>query len=120
MDYSLKTPIKMKYLVICVLCFYFACPFPGRVRYKFASFWNRNHAFRALQRARKNYHGMLEAEKKVDTSCFIKFIVCGFIYTNFSGLYFIYYREMKASSMEQLNSRGFQAQFCACIDQFSG
>ncbi|XP_040362305.1 BAG-associated GRAM protein 1 isoform X3 [Rosa chinensis] len=36
----------------------------GRVRYKFASFWNRNHAFRALQRARKNYHGMLEAEKK--------------------------------------------------------
>ncbi|KAM5583983.1 hypothetical protein ABKV19_003715 [Rosa sericea] len=36
----------------------------GRVRYKFASFWNRNHAFRALQRARKNYHEMLEAEKK--------------------------------------------------------
>ncbi|XP_050367308.1 BAG-associated GRAM protein 1 [Argentina anserina] len=36
----------------------------GRVRYKFASFWNRNHAFRALQRARKNYHAMLEAEKK--------------------------------------------------------
>ncbi|XP_022761522.1 BAG-associated GRAM protein 1-like isoform X2 [Durio zibethinus] len=36
----------------------------GRVRYKFASFWNRNHALRALQRAAKNYHGMLEAEKK--------------------------------------------------------
>ncbi|XVF84300.1 hypothetical protein PTKIN_Ptkin17bG0025700 [Pterospermum kingtungense] len=36
----------------------------GRVRYKFASFWNRNHALRALQRAVKNYHAMLEAEKK--------------------------------------------------------
>ncbi|KAF2321932.1 hypothetical protein GH714_004648 [Hevea brasiliensis] len=36
----------------------------GRVRYKFASFWNRNHALRALQRAAKNYHAMLEAEKK--------------------------------------------------------
>ncbi|XP_022722043.1 BAG-associated GRAM protein 1-like isoform X8 [Durio zibethinus] len=37
----------------------------GRVRYKFASFWNRNNALRALQRAMKNYHGMLEAEKKM-------------------------------------------------------
>ncbi|XP_027345796.1 BAG-associated GRAM protein 1 isoform X2 [Abrus precatorius] len=36
----------------------------GRVRYKFASFWNRNHAFRNLQRAGKNFHEMLEAEKK--------------------------------------------------------
>ncbi|PPR87393.1 hypothetical protein GOBAR_AA33296 [Gossypium barbadense] len=36
----------------------------GRVRYKFASFWNRNHALRALQRSSKNYHTMLEAEKK--------------------------------------------------------
>ncbi|KAL5784178.1 hypothetical protein ACOSQ2_006570 [Xanthoceras sorbifolium] len=36
----------------------------GRVRYKFASFWNRNHAVRTLQRAVKNYHAMLEAEKK--------------------------------------------------------
>ncbi|GFQ04340.1 c2 and gram domain-containing protein at5g50170 [Phtheirospermum japonicum] len=36
----------------------------GRVRYKFASFWNRNHALRGLQRAVKNYHAMLEAEKK--------------------------------------------------------
>ncbi|KAA8532140.1 hypothetical protein F0562_006718 [Nyssa sinensis] len=36
----------------------------GRVRYKFASFWNRNHALRALQRAAKNFHTMLEAEKK--------------------------------------------------------
>ncbi|POO02029.1 C2- GRAM domain containing protein [Trema orientale] len=36
----------------------------GRVRYKFASFWNRNHALRALLRAAKNFHAMLEAEKK--------------------------------------------------------
>ncbi|CAH9117192.1 unnamed protein product [Cuscuta europaea] len=36
----------------------------GRVRYKFASFWNRNHALRGLQRATKDYHSMLEAEKK--------------------------------------------------------
>ncbi|XP_019160178.1 PREDICTED: BAG-associated GRAM protein 1-like isoform X4 [Ipomoea nil] len=36
----------------------------GRVRYKFASFWNRNHAFRGLLRAAKNFHAMLEAEKK--------------------------------------------------------
>ncbi|GER40453.1 C2 domain-containing family protein [Striga asiatica] len=36
----------------------------GRVRYKFASFWNRNHALRGLQRAAKNYHDRLEAEKK--------------------------------------------------------
>ncbi|XP_031391208.1 BAG-associated GRAM protein 1 isoform X3 [Punica granatum] len=36
----------------------------GRVRYMFASFWNRNHALRALQRALKNFHAMLEAEKK--------------------------------------------------------
>ncbi|KAM0946520.1 putative BAG-associated GRAM protein [Dioscorea sansibarensis] len=36
----------------------------GRVRYKFASFWNRNHTLRALQRAVKNYSAMLEAEKK--------------------------------------------------------
>ncbi|OVA05138.1 C2 calcium-dependent membrane targeting [Macleaya cordata] len=36
----------------------------GRVRYKFASFWNRNHALRALQRAANNFHAMLEAEKK--------------------------------------------------------
>ncbi|KAG0475961.1 hypothetical protein HPP92_012802 [Vanilla planifolia] len=36
----------------------------GRVRYKFASFWNRNHTFRALQRAAKNYRTMLEAERQ--------------------------------------------------------
>nr|XP_027117766.1 BAG-associated GRAM protein 1-like [Coffea arabica] len=36
----------------------------GRVRYKFASFWNRNHALRGLQRSAKNYHTMLESEKK--------------------------------------------------------
>uniref|UniRef100_A0ACD5YDN8 Uncharacterized protein n=1 Tax=Avena sativa TaxID=4498 RepID=A0ACD5YDN8_AVESA len=36
----------------------------GRVRYKFASFWNRNHTIRALQRAVKNFHTMIEAEKQ--------------------------------------------------------
>ncbi|GFP95614.1 putative disease resistance protein rga4 [Phtheirospermum japonicum] len=36
----------------------------GRVRYKFAFFWNRNYALRGLQRTVKNYHAMLEAEKK--------------------------------------------------------
>ncbi|XP_019182363.1 PREDICTED: BAG-associated GRAM protein 1-like isoform X3 [Ipomoea nil] len=36
----------------------------GRVRYKFASFWNRNNTLRVLQRAVKNYHAMLEAEKR--------------------------------------------------------
>ncbi|KAF3329419.1 C2 and GRAM domain-containing protein [Carex littledalei] len=36
----------------------------GKVRYKFASFWNRNHTYRALQKAVKNYHAMLEAEKQ--------------------------------------------------------
>lgn len=39
------------------------CP-DGRVRYKFASFWNRNHTIRALQRAVKNFHMMIEAEKQ--------------------------------------------------------
>ncbi|XP_020232789.1 BAG-associated GRAM protein 1 isoform X3 [Cajanus cajan] len=37
----------------------------GRVRYMFASFWNRNHAVRTLQRAAKKFHEMLEAEKKM-------------------------------------------------------
>ncbi|XP_059655183.1 BAG-associated GRAM protein 1 isoform X2 [Cornus florida] len=36
----------------------------GRVRYKFASFWNRNHALRGLQRSAKNFREMLDAEKK--------------------------------------------------------
>ncbi|CAO2821776.1 unnamed protein product [Amaranthus hypochondriacus] len=36
----------------------------GRVRYKFASFWNRNHAYKTLQRSAKNFLTMLEAEKK--------------------------------------------------------
>ncbi|EER99188.1 hypothetical protein BDA96_02G277900 [Sorghum bicolor] len=39
------------------------CP-DGRVRYKFASFWNRNHTFRSLQRAVKNFQMMIEAEKQ--------------------------------------------------------
>lgn len=36
----------------------------GRVKYMFASFWNRNHTLRALQRAAKNFHAAIEAEKK--------------------------------------------------------
>ncbi|MQL95355.1 hypothetical protein Taro_028018 [Colocasia esculenta] len=36
----------------------------GRVRYKFASFWNRNHAFRTLQRAANDFRAMREAEKQ--------------------------------------------------------
>ncbi|KAI3523686.1 hypothetical protein L1887_02008 [Cichorium endivia] len=36
----------------------------GRVRYMFASFWNRNSALRTLQRGANNYHTMLEVEKK--------------------------------------------------------
>lgn len=52
-------------IFICFSLFY-----TGRVRYKFASFWNRNHALRTLQRAVKNYHAMLAAEKKVITWAF--------------------------------------------------
>lgn len=44
---------------------YYTFKISGRVRYKFASFWNRNHTLRALQRAAKNYHALVEAEKKV-------------------------------------------------------
>ncbi|XP_047317140.1 BAG-associated GRAM protein 1-like isoform X2 [Impatiens glandulifera] len=36
----------------------------GRARYMFASFWNRNHVIRALQRHVKNYTAMAEAERK--------------------------------------------------------
>ncbi|XP_024521275.1 BAG-associated GRAM protein 1 isoform X1 [Selaginella moellendorffii] len=36
----------------------------GRAKYKFASFWNRNHAHRVLQRAVKNYQGNEEAAKQ--------------------------------------------------------
>ncbi|RZR95275.1 hypothetical protein BHM03_00024102 [Ensete ventricosum] len=39
--------------------------YAGRVRYKFASFWNRNHTLRALQRTDKNFHASIEAEKKL-------------------------------------------------------
>ncbi|VAI50693.1 unnamed protein product [Triticum turgidum subsp. durum] len=38
--------------------------FAGRVRYIFASFWNRNHTVRALEQAVKNFHTMIEAEKQ--------------------------------------------------------
>ncbi|KAM3224207.1 hypothetical protein ACQJBY_057550 [Aegilops geniculata] len=40
-----------------------ACP-DGRVRYIFASFWNRNRTVRALEQAVKNFHTMIEAEKQ--------------------------------------------------------
>ncbi|KAJ7568211.1 hypothetical protein O6H91_01G023400 [Diphasiastrum complanatum] len=36
----------------------------GRAKYKFASFWNRNHAHRVLQRAWKNFQAMEEASKQ--------------------------------------------------------
>ncbi|KAK9725197.1 hypothetical protein RND81_05G128300 [Saponaria officinalis] len=36
----------------------------GRVRYKFASFWNRNHAEKILQRCLTNFRAMLDSEKK--------------------------------------------------------
>lgn len=36
----------------------------GRAKYKFASFWNRNHAHKILQRAVKNFQAMEEAEKE--------------------------------------------------------
>ncbi|KAH9314141.1 hypothetical protein KI387_022768, partial [Taxus chinensis] len=36
----------------------------GRAKYKFASFWNRNHAHRVLQRAAKNFKAMEETEQK--------------------------------------------------------
>lgn len=36
----------------------------GRVRYKFASFWNRNHTHKILKRSAENFRAMLEAEKK--------------------------------------------------------
>lgn len=44
---------------------HYAFKISGRVRYKFASFWNRNNALRGLQKAVKNYHAIVEAEKKV-------------------------------------------------------
>ncbi|XP_064998914.1 BAG-associated GRAM protein 1-like [Musa acuminata AAA Group] len=36
----------------------------GRVRYKFASFWNRNHSIRALWHTIKLYRARLDAEKE--------------------------------------------------------
>ncbi|XP_057838545.1 BAG-associated GRAM protein 1 isoform X1 [Cryptomeria japonica] len=36
----------------------------GRAKYMFASFWNRNHAHRVLQRTSKNFKAMVEAEQK--------------------------------------------------------
>jgi lauroyl/myristoyl acyltransferase len=39
----------------------------GRVKYMFASFWNRNHTMKTIQRYKQKYHEMIEAEKKVGT-----------------------------------------------------
>lgn len=36
----------------------------GRAKYKFASFWNRNHAWRALQRAAKEFEELQEQAKQ--------------------------------------------------------
>lgn len=46
----------------------------------FASFWNRNNALRALQRSAKNYHAMLEAEKKVWSPAFVNTFIYFFLY----------------------------------------
>lgn len=40
----------------------------GRLRYKFASFWNRNQADRALQRALKNFCATVQADKEREQS----------------------------------------------------
>lgn len=58
----LSQMVALSYDLVRYLFFFFIS---GRVRYKFASFWNRNHAFRNLQRGAKNFHEMLETEKKV-------------------------------------------------------
>lgn len=58
----LKAHVHMSVLFLFFFLFF---SLSGRVRYKFASFWNRNHALRNLQRAAKNFQAMEEAEKKV-------------------------------------------------------
>ncbi|XP_058182645.1 BAG-associated GRAM protein 1 isoform X2 [Rhododendron vialii] len=40
----------------------------GRLRYKFASFWNRNQADRAVQRALKNFCATVQADKERERS----------------------------------------------------
>ncbi|XP_051118334.1 BAG-associated GRAM protein 1-like isoform X2 [Andrographis paniculata] len=46
----------------------------GRVRYKFASFWNRSQTLRALKHAVKNYYAMLEAEQKEEQPVLLDYI----------------------------------------------
>ncbi|KAF3341040.1 C2 and GRAM domain-containing protein [Carex littledalei] len=36
----------------------------GRMKYMFASFWNRGHTLKTLERYKKKYHEMIEAEEK--------------------------------------------------------
>jgi hypothetical protein len=38
----------------------------GRPKYKFASFWNRNHTLRTLERALNNFNNMHDAAKQVN------------------------------------------------------
>ena len=54
----------------------------GRAKYKFASFWNRNHALRGLQRASKKFEDLQEQIKKArKLSC--RFCDrCGLIFGN--------------------------------------
>ena len=54
----------------------------GRAKYKFASFWNRNHALRGLQRANKKFGDLQEQIKKArKLSC--RFCDrCGLIFGN--------------------------------------
>lgn len=50
---------------------HFSFSFSGRLRYKFASFWNRNQAERALQRALKNFCATVQADKVLFSLCFM-------------------------------------------------
>ncbi|GJM85482.1 hypothetical protein PR202_ga01934 [Eleusine coracana subsp. coracana] len=42
-----------------------SCSQNGRARYTFASFWNRNRTFRALETAIQNYRATFKAEKQI-------------------------------------------------------
>jgi hypothetical protein len=44
----------------------------GRPKYKFASFWNRNHTLRTLQRALDNFNNMHDAAKQEHEQTFAR------------------------------------------------
>ncbi|GJN21539.1 hypothetical protein PR202_gb09024 [Eleusine coracana subsp. coracana] len=46
-----------------------SCSQNGRARYTFASFWNRNRTFRALETAIQNYRATFEAENQMSKWC---------------------------------------------------